>query len=761
MKWFFFAFLIIIFIGTPFQKGLYFSTDLYGVSFVVTIVFTVFLVVTFLTKEWKSIKPLFFLFLLPLLHFIHLPIAVSPEGAWNEIIRWTTYVCFFVILYWVSLDLKIQKWLPIIFQLTGIVIGSFTFFAFLGWFNYSDIVVADRFAGIFQYPNTFGMVMALFYMFSLVNLLQAAKLKKSQVLLFAVPLVLFLFNFINSYSRGMFIVFPIVWFIGLLFFHLKKQIQYLTYTVISVIGTAVLYFVSANNINTTLLFISFLLVTTITTVGIYYFNQLFNKSTELPRAEHNLTSKRFGRFIMPGIILIFSLALILDLLNKGLIFQALPDQLQYRIDSISLSSGTASERIIFFEDALKMSADSPIIGFGGESWSTLYKNYQQTPYFSKTIHNGYLEWIVDIGWLGFLIYIGIFAFFFYFIFKKAIKEKDNFIYVATLLSLLIVVIHSFIDFNFTFGTVWFIIFWLICMGVGSPKWGINIKFKLKLKIVSVLPYIIGGLVGIFVLIVLVFSYRYMTAKQYYEQSLYARSMTERVELVEKAVNYHPTNIDYLSELVDCYHTLRKGGNLEASKQLENLAERLTELEPNNSHIINKSAVIYLRIGMTDKAIEHFNKALSLDPFDKVIYDNSIHIKSSNALKVSNNDAQKANQLAKSAIEDFENMVYWYSKFEKKKLGDAFNSREFEITPKAEYYAGLSYLILGDYESVLDIYEKHIEFHEEPDYRIETLAILAKNLNGQTEAADKIMNESRNDKKQIQDLLDQLSSQLNN
>ena len=113
-------------------------------------------------KETYSLKAVMIVILLPISYLVSLPTAESPRGAMDSLIKGLTYSSFFLLLYWVSFNPKIKKWLSPIFILTGTWISLFMLGIFYGFYDFHDAILNDRFAGVFQYPNTFAMVMVPF-----------------------------------------------------------------------------------------------------------------------------------------------------------------------------------------------------------------------------------------------------------------------------------------------------------------------------------------------------------------------------------------------------------------------------------------------------------------------------------------------------------------------------------------------------------------------------------------------------------------------
>ncbi|MGG3640069.1 O-antigen ligase family protein [Bacillus gobiensis] len=169
-------------------------------------------------------------------------------------------------------------------------------------------------------------------------------------------------------------------------------------------------------------------------------------------------------------ILFFASALVLFLVAFNLLtfdqhkgIRLIPDSLITRISEISLSTQNAVTRFDFYKEALAMSKESPLIGFGGDSWTIYYPKYANRLFGLNQVHNGYLDFLIEIGWIGLAVYALFFGLMVFLIFKsgKALKHR-----IGVILALTMLFGHGMVDYDFSYGTYWLLIFWLIAVGVG-------------------------------------------------------------------------------------------------------------------------------------------------------------------------------------------------------------------------------------------------------------------------------------------------------
>jgi tetratricopeptide (TPR) repeat protein len=704
MRWLVFLILSGIFLISPYFKGLYYNNSLYGISITLFFLFIILAFRLAIKKEFISIQRVIPIMVMPVCYLLPSFSAENSKGAFDSIILWTAYSSFFVLLYWSACHKRIKSFLPFIFQLTGSWIAIFTLLVFYHVIDFRSAMVAGRFASVFQYPNTFGMFMAVFILYSLV-MLTRGEISLLPLLSFSFPLIPFIVCFIESFSRGMFLIFPICWFLGFFLFNLTKQIEYTLYTVIFYSLSLIVYISikHGEEILSPLPGLSSLLFCTLSSILLVYLLKKFIFKKKI-NFLNKLQNRKWHRFSIP-LILIFLLILIgIDLKNSGLLYQQLPEQLQTRINTTNLKASTAKERLIFSEDALLISKKSPIIGLGGETWASIYKSYQQFPYISNKVHNGYLEMLVDTGLIGFVSFISIFLYFYWQIFKKYKQNEENTLQIAVIISSSAIIIHSYVDFNFSYSFVWLTLFWLLVMGFASepPKKTSEVKqFKHISKIA----------IPLFSLVIAISSYlcfRFILAEQQFNEFKKANSLFSKEETIKNAIAYDTNNSTYRLNYIEL--TLNKYRLTKTESVKETLLTAISELagiEPNNSSIILKAGAYSESMGEDELAIKYFNSGLALDKFNKQLYENSIRlkvIKATNLLK--QGEHSEAENLLKSAIKDYQDNKYWLDSFNKRapENPERFNSRNFLVTDQSHYYASLAYLNLKEYGKALSTAE---------------------------------------------------------
>ncbi|MBW5447906.1 hypothetical protein GE107_17775 [Cohnella sp. CFH 77786] len=110
--------------------------------------------------------------------------------------------------------------------------------------------------------------------------------------------------------------------------------------------------------------------------------------------------------------------------------------------------GTAASRLLFYRDAWRMFLDSPWIGFGGDSWRTLFGLYQSEPYVGGEVHSGYLEILLDTGLLGLAVFAGILI-----VWVRRVWERKR----EALAPAAVLLGHAAVDFDLSYAGIWLLL----------------------------------------------------------------------------------------------------------------------------------------------------------------------------------------------------------------------------------------------------------------------------------------------------------------
>lgn len=697
MHWIIFILIAGIFIFAPYQRGLFFDNDLYLLEVLIMISFVTWIVYSFFNKNVKIEPKYYLVFLVPLMYTIAFLFAESPKDNFDNLLRWLTYASFFILLVWLQSYRNLERWLPLVFQSTGIVIAIFSFGGYLGWIEYVNIMLVGRLTGPFQYANALATVMGAYVLYSLFMLTRPHQ-NKWVFLLFSSPLVIFGVTFLHTYSRGAYVVILVAWFIGLVILKFSQQVVLLTHSLVFVLITFFCFVISlqTDNLGEWGILAALLLLSAFMVSYVYFANM--NRMQGLIRRFSEIAVLRqYGKVIMSGSIIILGVLLILDINNEGLLYRILPDTIQSRIGQISLETSSVVARSGMYEDAMQISAGYPL-GAGGDGWRILYSIFQTKPYYSNEIHNGYLEILLSIGWVGLLLFVGVFVFFVFHIFKKQKERyKEDRRYTAGLTALLMLALHALIDFDFSYGAIWFIMLWLLAMHVIQDQQDKKQVTNLSNRSMIIFVIIRSSLV-ILLLVGAIFSLRFHQAHQLAATAREGITAEQGVDLFERAVAKHPYNLNYTVLLNPEYGTNLAGiylyqysqtGEGKWKTKIENLIHKAESLEPHNGRLMFTISTIYAQLNELKKSIEYVDRAIQYEKFNVTYYDHAITIKWKLATQlISRGDTDNGVNIMNLALRDYEQYREWVSQ---ESIVSVPDRRPINIKKETELLAARAYL----------------------------------------------------------------------
>lgn len=700
----------ILFFATSFLRGLFFDKDFYLIHVLVFLLFTVQVVRAFINKD-KIPTSFYAVFLVPIGYLISLFVSESTNSALNQLFRWLDYAAFFILLLSVSKDKKVKSMMPYIFAFLGAVLSIFAVLAFYHVVDFKDAIILDpngdkRFTSTFQYANTFAAVIGAFWLFTLVWITDSSA-TRLKVFLLSLPLLFYGLDFLHSYSRGALLLFPLAWIVGLLLLPFSRQILYFIYTLISVAGGLILFKKDSNPI--------LLIVLVALSAGLIFVIDFSLKGRiKLLR----LDRIKFSQFFISILALLGGVLLFLDIVYKGFIFEHLPLSLQERLGDISLGTYSVQGRNLFYHDAMKISGDHPLLGVGGSGWKVLFTHVQDLPYWSNETHNGYLEVLLSTGWMGFILFLTVFAFLFYRVYQgyRSSYQEEKLLATMALPALVMIFAHSFIDFNFSYGTVWYIVLFLFAMAVDRslPKDFLISKPAIHYSLLSFLL--------IFVAVFSIYTLRFYSAVR--EETVLGQTM--KFEDVQSIAKKNPYDVKYQISLANAYlQMLEKNHDPKYKDLVLSTNKYLESLEPNNAMVMYNLGMLNARLGQYDQSMNYFKKTLEFDHYNAQYYNDIIDIKSQlMQAYIKNKNKAEAQKYADSILVDYQTINNWMIKMQDKKLNPLqINERNFSISSADKLHAAQALYYEKKYNQVIPLVEE-IKKDKDQEIKKQALALLA-------------------------------------
>lgn len=97
-----------------------------------------------------------------------------------------------------------------------------------------------------------------------------------------------------------------------------------------------------------------------------------------------------------------------EIIEVPLRYKLLPSFIANRIQGL-FANRSVMERLVFFEDGMKLFKKSPVVGLGLGAFENGVKSVQSYYYETKYLHNHYLQTLLDTGIVGLLLFVSIFV----------------------------------------------------------------------------------------------------------------------------------------------------------------------------------------------------------------------------------------------------------------------------------------------------------------------------------------------------------------
>ncbi|CAI6086417.1 hypothetical protein PAECIP112173_04979 [Paenibacillus sp. JJ-100] len=631
--------LILFLLWSAFQVALFngqllqFEAPIYWAVAITTLLFIVWVAIYFkqmrleTQQDWLKLAVI----MLPLTYVLSLINAASGYLATNMVLIQCIYAMIFVMTMYMLQNNKINhiiqsSLIGIAYVIVGFGLlnwlGAFSFAGKLvGWFSsgvvngvYNQAIWNDangaRLASVFQYPNTYAAFLMAFLFISIFSMIRTKKVYVQ--LLHGFMLVPIVLSLLLTLSRTGLVMLPVVFVILLLLLKPAKQILWFIYSGISAIGTLLVL----NPINTAGLELqkqftsslaakswAILIGVSLVVAMLCWVIQRF----VAPKLEGKLQSwssrKASSAWIPLGSIVLIAVLAVL-LLGTGL-RNILPDSISTRLENINFQQHSVLERITFYKDATKLFADYPVIGAGGGAWTALYEKYQNNPYVSAQAHNFFMQYLVEVGLIGFIVFMAFILYVFYqyissYVRRNEDERESHFVYFILSMSILVL---SLLDFNMSYVFIGLLVF----LGLGGMAAAIEPKPNRRLKMSAAAARgVYNTVAGIAIIVLLIISIRFLQADHYAnEGKVVAQNSQDFQQLkapLEKDLSIRSTHFDSLVMLASLYqqgYTQTQDDQFYTAAM--DLLQRGLKAEPYNKAIVKQMIDLYELKGEVDQA----------------------------------------------------------------------------------------------------------------------------------------------------------------
>lgn len=316
----------------------------------------------------------------------------------------------------------------------------------------------------------------------------------------------------------------------------------------------------------------------------------------------------------------------------------------------------ATERMYFFQDALKMFKERPLTGWGGGGWEEAYQAYQSYLYSSRQVHGYYFQVMVEAGIAGLLVVLGIWASFLamaHKIFYGTKGQPRRFLAWTLTMAALIIGLHAAIDFDLSLSAL-ALVLWTIfglLRGMGTYT-GFAARQERKSPLPGDLPGVPAGkdtpasanatagstrrnpaarkgapksslppggiapiaAVTAATIAAIIFTGSLAAAGSHFNKATKAQDLNTAIAALQKAAACSPFNADYHTYLTRCY---QNAGAYDAALAA---AQKAVDLSQYNPHRRGDLATAGNRAGKRSEAVAGAEKALALAPFHTQWYE---------------------------------------------------------------------------------------------------------------------------------------------
>jgi len=299
-----------------------------------------------------------------------------------------------------------------------------------------------------------------------------------------------------------------------------------------------------------------------------------------------------------------------------LAYKYIPEAISRRISSINIESSSVAGRFTFYRDALKIIKDYPILGTGGGGWEAIYKAYQSYEYFTTEVHNFFLQLWVETGTVGLLALAAFCITALITVYRTLVSDADITVKVLTwgaVSGAVALLGHSGMDFNLSLGAVALYLWQLF----GAVKFSGVISSQVERKEAkNAWPALtLGGVSCAFVILSFLL-YQGYTNGQQAVRSIEQQDIAKARECFEKAVKYDPYTASYKADLAQInYFIAKQTEDDDLFQKSEDMRIQAVNLDPYNARLKTQLAAYCLEHGKLDEGISYLEETTKVNPFN--------------------------------------------------------------------------------------------------------------------------------------------------
>ncbi|MDO7908848.1 O-antigen ligase family protein [Paenibacillus sp. JX-17] len=659
-------------------------------------------------RDWLLVAVL----LLPLTYLLSLATAASHYLAMNMVLIQAMYAFLFMISLYLLQDRQANRIMQNALMAIAYLIVGFGLLNWLGlsklagslvgwvtsWVRdgvYVDAIWVDangpRLTSVFQYANTYAAFLMAFLLAAVFCLTKAKS--TAGKLVHGLMLVPILISLLLTLSRSGMVLLPVVFILLLLFLRPAKQLLWFIHCVLAgVVSLAVLTPITdlglqlheKTSAGASAKGWAYLLVASLVGAGLSWLVEKL-LAPRLERMLHGWSERKAASLWIPlGSVVLAAIVAFL-LIGTGL-RSILPQNVETRLENINLNQHSVLERITFYKDAAKLWQDYPLIGAGGGAWAALYEQYQNNPYTSRQAHNFFLQYLVETGLVGFIVFMAFIIFIFYKYIRGYIKHSEqeresHFLFIIITLSILI---HSLLDFNMSYVFMGMLVF----IGLSGMAAHMDNKPLTKAS-TSGKGARIGYTVfiGIAGLVLFFTSIRFIQSANAAVEARGLAQSSQSYESIQQALNKdlsirntHPDSVVLQSTLYQSAYKQTKDEQYMEEDQI--LLDRGLAAEPHNKNMLYRLISHNELLGKEDAAYQLLMEKAPDFAWDIQWYETLI----AKSFELGNQDKQKNNLYYQNGLKAYQHVLDGIAHLKTLPAGQ-MQGRPFEVTPVIALNAG--------------------------------------------------------------------------
>jgi O-antigen ligase len=621
---------------------------------------------------------------------------------------------------------KFLEWAVILSGYTIILYGLMNLF---GQVYYPDAMWLAhdgyRLASVFQYSNTYAGYLSAFLFVAL----HAVTTRKNrlEISIHAIMLVPIILSIMLTLSRGALVFVPFLLLFFLLFLRINRQIIYTLHLGMAMVATfvilgtitditsqiaAIVQPTEAHAANPISLFDklplqgwAILLICSLVVVACSFAIHRW-MSPWLDNRISKLQTKRWAVAYVPVALASIGAGGAALLLASPLFQGLLPDNISSRLADINFQQHSVLERITFYADAMKVVADYPLFGAGGGAWGSLYEQYQNNPYISRQAHSYFIQTLVEVGLVGFVLIIGFlltcFIAFIRLYHKFPEHREDGIIFFIISSSILT---HSLIDFDMSFVYVGSLVFFCIGAMLSPLKNNMAIPWLSNYN-TKVWRTVFPASVIVLSIVMLTWVFRENAAIQNFEKAIAManenKPLNQLLPAIDNAINLSPTQTEFSLMKIDwLIQAHRQTGDISYNEAARDAIIHSKRYVTHNRSLLLSEYRNLKGFGEYNQAVKVLEEGIQKFQWDINFYEAAIMEYLQNGLRVANTAPLDAQQSWNRGLELFHEITRRMELL-KDLPEEQLQGRAFDITPFTRQAIGQIYYELGNFTAAHEL-----------------------------------------------------------